>query len=72
MVYSPTGKPFTVDVGSLKGNKVKAFWLNPINGEEVAMDSEVGSGEVAFEPPTADDHDDWVLVLELRGKNCRC
>lgn len=72
MVYTPTGKPFTVDTGSLKGGKVKVFWLNPVDGEEVPADSEIGSGEVEFKPPTADDHDDWALVLEVKGKNCRC
>jgi hypothetical protein len=71
MVYTPTGQPFTIDISGLKGRDLAASWLSPLDGESVPLDTIVESGTVEFEPPAADDHPDWVLVLEERSHKCR-
>lgn len=70
MVYTPTGEPFTVDTSGLEGKRIMATWLNPLNGEESPVDAEIRKGKVDFQPPTADGHPDWTLVLEIEGKGC--
>lgn len=70
MVYTPTGEPFTVDTSGIKGKKIKATWLNPLNGDESSIEAPVGKGPVDFEPPAADNRADWTLVLEVDGKKC--
>lgn len=70
MVYTPTGEPFTIDCSSLRG-KIAASWLNPLNGKYTSIGTigckELGKSKT-FEPPTEDEHPDWVLVLEKARK----
>ena len=69
MVYSTAGKPFTVNMGKIKGPSLKGFWYNPRKGEKTMIDTTVNSGSKKFTPPTANYGQDWVLVLFDAAKN---
>ncbi|KAL5356477.1 hypothetical protein BJX96DRAFT_171649 [Aspergillus floccosus] len=64
MVYSPTGRPFAIDISRLASCRLQGHWYDPLTGEEHV----VGYGLCGikdrvqrFQPPT---EDDWVLILE--------
>ena len=69
MVYSPTGAAFTIKTSGLQGKKIRARWLNPLDGKYSSIElAEGGLGEkTKFTPPTSDDHPDWTLVLEAKS-----
>jgi hypothetical protein len=73
-VYSTRGLDFTVDLGRISGREVRAWWLNPRDGQCYdeagrATTAPCGtyptSGPRTFDPPgeAGPDHD-WVLVLD--------
>lgn len=70
MVYTPTGKKFTVNTSGLKGKKIRARWLNPLDGSysSASLSGDTLGDKTDFTPPTAGDHPDWTLVLEVKGK----
>ncbi len=63
-VYSAQGRPFTVNLGKISGERLKAWWYNPRNGaaEEVGVFDNRGTRE--FAPPSQGFGADWVLVLD--------
>lgn len=63
MVYSTAGRPFTVNMGKIKGKTVKGFWYNPRKGEQTSIDAMDNSGVKKFSPATNGYGQDWVLVL---------
>ncbi len=65
MVYSPDGAPFTVRLGVIAGEQVRAIWFNPRTGESALLEILEKRGERAFDPPgdTAVGND-RVLVLQ--------
>lgn len=67
MVYTPTGKPFTINASKLN-KSAKAKWLNPLNGEYSPANLPAGglSDKTTFTPPTDQSHPDWVLVVESK------
>ena len=69
MVYSTAGKPFTINMGKIKGKIVRGFWYNPRKGEQTAIDAMTNSGQKKFTSPTAGYSQDWVLVLFDTTKN---
>lgn len=67
MVYTPTGKGFSIDTKSLKGCDVEASWYDTLAGEytEIEYAQCDGTGTIrAFTPPKTG-HPDWVLVLQV-------
>ncbi|EPS35558.1 hypothetical protein H072_11077 [Dactylellina haptotyla CBS 200.50] len=66
MVYTPTGKAFTIETKSLVGCDIKASWYDPLSGVYTAFAyTQCGSTTVRkFTPPSAATHSDWVLVLQ--------
>ena len=67
MVYTPTGKPFQIDTGSLNGCHVEAQWFDPVKGTYTSLKYAQCSGRGRirmFTPPTEGGYTDWVLVLE--------
>lgn len=71
MVYTPTGQPFTLDTPGFRGKKIKARWLNPLNGQYTVIDISTISSRQEFKPPTESNHPDWTLVLEVADlKGC--
>jgi Protein of unknown function (DUF4038)/Putative collagen-binding domain of a collagenase len=69
MVYTTAGKPFTVNMGKIKGTTVKGFWYNPRKGEKTIIDAITNTGSKKFFPPGAGYGQDWVLVLFDAVKN---
>jgi hypothetical protein len=69
MIYSASGKPFSVRLGKLSGKQLKPWWWNPRNGEATVMTLIVNQvGPQEFVPPGSGDNQDWVLVLDDAAK----
>lgn len=68
-VYSAAGKPFTVNMGKISGNKVKAYWYDPRTGETTDIGEKDNKGTQSFTPPTAGNGQDWVLIMDDASKN---
>lgn len=64
MVYSPQGKPFEVDMRSLKGSRLKRWWYDPRTGTAMEGPIEYKSDYDTFTPPSSGPGHDWVLVLD--------
>ena len=68
MVYAPLGRKFKVRMSAIQGQKVKASWFNPRNGEAAAIGEFSNTGEREFSPPDPGEAIDWVLVLDDAAK----
>ena len=68
-VYSSQGKPITLNMGKISGNKVLAYWYNPKNGEAKEAGSFDNKGQQIFTPPSTGYGTDWVLVIDDVSKN---
>ncbi|MHB1556364.1 MAG: glycoside hydrolase family 140 protein [Isosphaeraceae bacterium] len=68
-VYSPSGKPFAVNLEKLSGKRLRALWYDPRNGHARAIGTLDRAGRKEFQPPSQGKGHDWVLVLddEARG-----
>jgi Protein of unknown function (DUF4038)/Putative collagen-binding domain of a collagenase len=69
MIYAPIGRPFTVRMEVIKGPKVKAWWFDPRTGQATPIGEFSNSGTRRFEPPSAGESTDWVLVLDDLSQN---
>ena len=63
-VYSPTGRPFAVDLGKLSGEPLEASWVDPRTGESRPAGTRPAVGAATFAPPTSGTKVDWILVLD--------
>lgn len=65
-VYIPTGKTITVDISTISGDWVNAWWYNPRNGEAMLIRKIDKRAVVAqFDPPGEPGRsNDWVLVMD--------
>jgi hypothetical protein len=64
MVYVPASRRFSVDLDTLSGTQVQAWWFNPRNGTATDAGRFPREGTLAFTPPDAGETVDWVLVLD--------
>ncbi|MBN2805444.1 MAG: glycoside hydrolase family 140 protein [Prolixibacteraceae bacterium] len=65
LVYTYSGRQFSVDGTKLKSSQLLASWFNPRNGETTFIDTIQNGTNIAFDPPGDVQHGkDWVLVLE--------
>ncbi len=63
--YSYTGAPFTVRLGAISGQRVRASWYSPRDGQTTLIGTFGNTGERRFDPPgDTKDGNDWVLVLD--------
>ncbi|WHU04561.1 glycoside hydrolase family 140 protein [Sphingomonas sp. NIBR02145] len=64
-VYTYTGRPFTLRLGTTTGKQVSAHWYSPRDGQSVEIGTFNNTGQHRFDPPgeTAPGND-WVLVLD--------
>ncbi len=69
MIYAPIGRPFTVRMEVIKGSKVKAWWFDPRTGQAAPIGEFSNVGARRFEPPSAGESTDWVLVLDDLSQN---
>jgi hypothetical protein len=67
-VYSSTGKPFTVNLGTISGQRLQAYWYDPRNGKTTAIDAIQNTGAKQFTPPSSGYGKDWVLILDDAAK----
>ncbi len=64
-IYSASGQAFTVNLGTISGATLKAWWYNPRDGASTAAASDfANAGTRAFAPPSNGTGHDWVLVLD--------
>jgi hypothetical protein len=64
-IYTYTGRNIPVVMGKISGEKVKASWFNPKNGNYDLIGQFDNKGVHQFDPPgTESEGNDWVLVLE--------
>jgi hypothetical protein len=69
-VYSAQGRPFTVNMGKISGEHVKAYWYNPRTGTAALIDTFENKGAREFVCPSLGGFaSDWVLVLDDASKN---
>ena len=68
-VYSAAGRPFTVDLGKLSGDRLKASWYDPRRGTSEAIGTIPREGHREFRPPTQGPGCDWVLILDDAARN---
>lgn len=66
LVYASTGKPFTMNLGKLKGQTIATYWFNPADGKETGRKDISNKGSQKFTPPTSGYGKDWVLVAEVK------
>lgn len=64
MVYTPAGRPFSVQMDAVGGERVVAWWFNPRNGQATRIGEFPSRGEQRFVPPDAGEYLDWVLVFD--------
>lgn len=64
MIYSPRGKPLTVDLDKLSGDRLTVWWYDPRSGIASPSGECVRRGQRTFTPPSSGDDQDWVLVLD--------
>ncbi|HYE19559.1 MAG TPA: glycoside hydrolase family 140 protein, partial [Tepidisphaeraceae bacterium] len=62
MIYSASGRGFSVNMAKVAGPTVDAHWFNPRTGQATYIGRYNNTGTRAFTPPTA--NTDWVLVLD--------
>lgn len=69
-VYSSFGKPFTVAMGRISGERVTAWWFDPRTGEAIRIGELPNRGTQTFTPPrTPGRGNDWILVLDNTSRN---
>jgi hypothetical protein len=68
--YTYTGRHFTLQLGTLTGERLDVSWFNPRTGEITAATAVPNTGTATFDPPgeTAPGND-WVLVLDDAQQN---
>jgi len=64
LVYSPLGKPVSVRLEKLATGPTAASWFDPRTGESAPCGTFETSGIRTFQPPSAGEDRDWVLVLK--------
>ncbi|HEY7118860.1 MAG TPA: DUF4038 domain-containing protein [Tepidisphaeraceae bacterium] len=64
MVYSGSGKSFTVNMSKITAGRVTAAWYNPRTGKSTAIGRFDDVGTRTFVPPTQGYGQDWVLTLD--------
>jgi len=68
-VYDAQGRPFTVNLGKISGQRLRAWWFNPRSGDTTAAGEFANSGTHDFIAPSEGFGSDWVLLLDDVSKN---
>lgn len=64
-IYTYNGREMKIAMGKIEGEKVKATWFNPRNGEWTELGEFKNTGTLTFDPPgEIQDGNDWVLFLD--------
>jgi len=68
-IYSAQGRKFTVNLGKISGQQLKAWWFNPRTGTAAEIATIANTGTSEFRCPSEGFGSDWVLVLDDAAKN---
>jgi hypothetical protein len=68
-IYLPSGKPVTVDLDKLAGERVRVWWYDPRTGTAEVAGELDRHGRREFTPSGGEDGQDWVLVLDDAERN---
>jgi Protein of unknown function (DUF4038)/Putative collagen-binding domain of a collagenase len=68
-IYDAQGRPFTVRMGKISGNRVKCWWFNPRSGDASDAGEFENAGTREFKAPSEGFGSDWVLILDDASKN---
>lgn len=68
LVYTASGKPFTVRTAALSGKKLAAWWFDPRTGKAKKIGTFDRTDAREFTPPSSGIGNDWVLVLDDAAK----
>jgi hypothetical protein len=68
-IYSAQGRKFTVNLGRISGERVKAWWYNPRTGTSSAPEEMDNRGAREFTCPSEGFGSDWVLALDDAARN---
>ncbi len=64
LVYSASGKPFTLNLEKIGGGTFDAAWYDPRTGISSPFGTIEASGEKEFNPPSQGHGNDWALTLD--------
>jgi hypothetical protein len=67
-IYTAAGKPFTVVLEKIKGDRLQAYWFNPRDGKTTNTEIIDNKGTKNFTPPSSGYGKDWVLVIDDAAK----
>ncbi len=67
--YSPNGLGIRAVMGRITGERVRALWYDPRNGEYIYIGEKENTGIIAFTPPSSGRNNDWILILDDCGSN---
>lgn len=65
MVYTPSGKRFSIDLGKTETSQILAKWFDPLTGQITQFDVHKTNNKFYFVPPISATHPDWVLILSM-------
>ncbi|MCW5964603.1 MAG: glycoside hydrolase family 140 protein [Bryobacterales bacterium] len=68
-IYSAQGRKFTVHLGKISGDRVRATWVNPRTGDRMAAGEFANEGNQEFTCPSQGFGADWLLVLDDTARN---
>jgi hypothetical protein len=68
-IYSAQGRKFTVNMGKISGERIKASWYNPRTGSTTDAATFGNTGAQEFTCPSEGFGSDWVLILDDASKN---
>jgi Protein of unknown function (DUF4038)/Putative collagen-binding domain of a collagenase len=63
-IYDAQGRPFTVNLGKLSGERLKCWWFNPRSGDSIDAGEIENRGTHDFTAPSEGFGSDWVLILD--------
>ena len=67
-IYDAQGRPFTLNLGKISGDRVKCWWYNPRSGDSLDAGEFDNKGTHAFVAPSEGFGSDWVLIVDDASK----
>jgi hypothetical protein len=67
-IYDAQGRPFSVRMGKISGDRVKCWWFNPRSGDASDAGEFENAGTRDFKAPSEGFGSDWVLILDDASK----
>ena len=67
-IYDAQGRPFTVNLGKISGDRLRCWWFNPRSGDTAEAGEIANTGTHDFTAPSEGFGSDWVLILDDASK----